>query len=172
MRSRSGSAGGWLPECSVMGRVNPGIEQSRTCESGHHLPYLVSIHPLTQNLLPGMLLAFGIPEYDTPDPILRPGTGNVQSGERPMDRLGIDVTTLVAIWMGTTVVLAALGGLTLRFAVRPMMESFARTRAEREHAALEARLARVERALAELDPADRGIPWGGPPPRWLATPRR
>lgn len=89
-----------------------------------------------------------------------------------MDRLGIDVTTLVAIWMGTTVVLAALGGLTLRFAVRPMLESFARTRAEREHAALEARLARVERALKELNPADRGLPWETPSPRWLATPRR
>lgn len=60
-----------------------------------------------------------------------------------MEGMHIDVTEVAAIWMGGLLLLVPLLGLTLRFAVKPLLDSVARLR--------EAGAAAASEAISELD---------------------
>ncbi|HEV2149539.1 MAG TPA: hypothetical protein VGR37_19215 [Longimicrobiaceae bacterium] len=79
-----------------------------------------------------------------------------------MPDLNVDLTSLAAIWMGGSVLLVPLAGLTARYGLRPLVESVARMRAAGGDAALEARFAALERRMEEMaraaDLADESRP--------------
>ena len=64
-----------------------------------------------------------------------------------------DITLIAALWLGSSVLMLPLLALTARFGLVPLVEAVADMRAAGRtprSAALERRLATVERALAEL----------------------
>ena len=70
-----------------------------------------------------------------------------------MPDLNIDLTAISAIWMGGSVLLVPLAGLTARFGIKPLLDSVARVRAAGhggEAADLEARFDAMERGLRDL----------------------
>lgn len=69
-----------------------------------------------------------------------------------MQDLNLDLTSIAAIWMGGSVLMVALAGLTARFGLVPLLDSVARLRAagRAQAAAPDARLEALERRLAEL----------------------
>lgn len=68
-----------------------------------------------------------------------------------MEVLPIDVTSIVAVMMGTSCVLIPILGLTLRFAVKPVIEAYARAFPSPRRQELE--LERLERRVRELEDA-------------------
>ncbi len=88
-------------------------------------------------------------------------------GETEMGPLNVDLTLITAIWMGGSVLLVPLAGLTARFGLKPLLESVARVRAAGREAqggaeaqarfdALEARLAELAAAVERLASEPRG----------------
>lgn len=68
-----------------------------------------------------------------------------------MPDLNVDLTSIAAIWMGGSVLLVPLAGLTARFGIMPLLDSVARLRAAgRAGEAPDTRLEALERRLAEL----------------------
>jgi hypothetical protein len=70
-----------------------------------------------------------------------------------MPDLNVDLTALAAIWMGGSVILVPLAGLTARYGIRPLLDSVARLRAaggRGEAEALEGRFAALERGMDDL----------------------
>lgn len=70
-----------------------------------------------------------------------------------MPDFNVDLTALAAIWMGGSVILVPLAGLTARYGIRPLLDSVARLRAagtRPETEALEGRFAALERGLDDL----------------------
>ena len=65
-----------------------------------------------------------------------------------MDILPVDLTSLVAVIMGTSIVLIPVAGLTARFALKPLVESLSRVW---EHKGLEDTVAVSERRIAFLE---------------------
>jgi len=69
--------------------------------------------------------------------------------------LPIDVTSVVAVIMGTLMFLIPIAGITLRFAIKPIAEAVARVReaegAKREISMLEQRVELLERQLGALE---------------------
>jgi hypothetical protein len=65
-----------------------------------------------------------------------------------MDILPIDLTALVAVIMGTSIVLIPVAGLTARFALKPLVESLSKGW---EHKGLEDTVAVSERRIAFLE---------------------
>lgn len=69
--------------------------------------------------------------------------------------LPIDVTSVVAVFMGTLMVIIPIAGLTLRFAIKPIAEAVARVReadsTHREMSMMEQRVDLLERQLAALE---------------------
>ena len=72
-----------------------------------------------------------------------------------MGALNIDLTAIIAIWMGGLLLLVPMIGLTLRFGITPVLGALARYRraAAVEQAATELRvqLAELERRLARVE---------------------
>lgn len=65
----------------------------------------------------------------------------------------IDLTAISAIWMGGSVLLVPLAGLTARFGIKPLLDSVARVRAAGRHgeaAELEARFEAMEQGFRDL----------------------
>jgi hypothetical protein len=69
-----------------------------------------------------------------------------------MPDLTLDLTSLAAIWMGGSILLVPLAGLTARWGLRPLVDSVARMRAAGApaDAGLEARFAAMERRMEEM----------------------
>ncbi len=70
-----------------------------------------------------------------------------------MPDFNVDLTALAAIWMGGSVILVPLAGLTARYGIRPLLESVARLRAAGrggDAEALEGRFAALERGMDDL----------------------
>ena len=71
-----------------------------------------------------------------------------------MPDFNVDLTALAAIWMGGSVLLVPLAGITARYGIRPLLDSVARMRAagaaRREAEALEGRFAALERGMDDL----------------------
>lgn len=71
-----------------------------------------------------------------------------------MPDFNVDLTALAAIWMGGSVLLVPLAGITARYGIRPLLDSVARMRAagvaRSETEALEGRFAALERGLDDL----------------------
>lgn len=71
-----------------------------------------------------------------------------------MNGISADLVLVVAIWMGGAIVMVPLVGLTIRFAVVPLLHSVARLREGRKAAACDpevgARLIRLEDRVTEL----------------------
>lgn len=70
-----------------------------------------------------------------------------------MPEFNVDLTALAAIWMGGSVILVPLAGITARYGIRPLLDSVARLRAagpRAESEALEGRFAAMERSLDDL----------------------
>ena len=69
--------------------------------------------------------------------------------------LPIDVTGVVAVFMGTLIILIPIAGVTLRFAIKPIAEAVARVReaegAKRDMSVLEQRVELLERQLGALE---------------------
>lgn len=65
-----------------------------------------------------------------------------------MDILPVDLTALVAVIMGTSIVLIPVAGMTIRFALKPLVESLSRGW---EHKGLEDTVAVSERRIAFLE---------------------
>lgn len=65
-----------------------------------------------------------------------------------MDILPVDLTALVAVIMGTSIVLIPVAGLTARFALKPLVESLSKGW---EHKGLEDTVAVSERRIAFLE---------------------
>lgn len=73
-----------------------------------------------------------------------------------MPDFNVDLTALAAIWMGGSVILVPLAGLTARYGIRPLLDSVARLRAAGHRGdaeALEGRFAALERGLDDLSRA-------------------
>ncbi|HEV2734068.1 MAG TPA: hypothetical protein VGV85_04480 [Longimicrobiaceae bacterium] len=73
-----------------------------------------------------------------------------------MPEFNVDLTALAAIWMGGSVILVPLAGITARYGIRPLLDSVARLRAAGapgESEALEGRFAALERGLDDLSRA-------------------
>lgn len=73
-----------------------------------------------------------------------------------MPDFNVDLTALAAIWMGGSVLLVPLAGITARYGIRPLLESVARVRAAgaRGHVeVLESRFAAMEQGLDDLSRA-------------------
>ena len=70
-----------------------------------------------------------------------------------MAGLDVDITTLMAIWMGGLLLLVPLAGLTARYALKPVLDSVAAIRRAGAGAPMddfELRFARMERQMATL----------------------
>lgn len=78
-----------------------------------------------------------------------------------MQGMNVDLTTIVAIWLGAAVLIIPLLGLTARFGLVPILDAVTRMRGsrpaagldeetERRFAGLEARLSRACQQIAEL----------------------
>ncbi len=71
-----------------------------------------------------------------------------------MQEMNVDLTLITAIWMGGSVLLVPLAGLTARYGLKPLLDSVARMRAADRSAGNEAeldvRFAAVERRLRDL----------------------
>ncbi len=69
-----------------------------------------------------------------------------------MPDFDVNLTVLAALWMGGSVLLVPLAGLTARFGLKPVLDSVARVRAagRGDFAALERRFEVLERGLDEL----------------------
>jgi hypothetical protein len=70
-----------------------------------------------------------------------------------MPDFNVDLTALAAIWMGGSVILVPLAGITARYGIRPLLDSVARLRAagaRPETEALEGRFEALERGLEDL----------------------
>ncbi|MEW5928802.1 MAG: hypothetical protein AB1941_15175 [Gemmatimonadota bacterium] len=70
-----------------------------------------------------------------------------------MPEFNVDLTALAAIWMGGSVLLVPLAGITARYGIRPLLDSVARLRAagaRPDTEALEGRFAALERGLDDL----------------------
>lgn len=95
-----------------------------------------------------------------------------------MEVLPIDLTEIVAIVMGMSVVLIPIAGLTARFALKPLVESLSKVNevrgveetvgiTERRVALLEQQLEAMEATVRHLDEArtfDRALESGDPTP--------
>jgi hypothetical protein len=70
-----------------------------------------------------------------------------------MPDFNVDLTALAAIWMGGSVLLVPLAGITARYGIRPLLDSVAGVRASGARGdadALESRFAAMERGLDDL----------------------
>jgi uncharacterized membrane protein len=68
-----------------------------------------------------------------------------------MNNLEIDLTTIVALWLGAALLLLPLAGLTIRFAILPLLEAWTRSRRGwRADSGTTARLASLEEQLSVL----------------------
>jgi hypothetical protein len=70
-----------------------------------------------------------------------------------MPEFNVDLTALAAIWMGGSVLLVPLAGITARYGIRPLLDSVARLRAagaRPDTEALEGRFAALERGVDDL----------------------
>jgi hypothetical protein len=67
-----------------------------------------------------------------------------------VEGMHIDITTVVAIWMGGAILLVPLLALALRFGLPPVLEAVAELRRARVDRPAEERMARMEARLARL----------------------
>jgi hypothetical protein len=70
-----------------------------------------------------------------------------------VEGMHIDITTVVAIWMGGAILLVPLLALLLRFGLPPVLEAVAELRRARVSQHAEERLARMESRLTRLTEA-------------------
>ncbi|GMV08195.1 MAG: hypothetical protein AMXMBFR53_44700 [Gemmatimonadota bacterium] len=78
----------------------------------------------------------------------RPPTPSPTTGIRAMQVLPVDLTALLAVFMGISIVLIPVIGITARFALKPTVEALARLF---EHKGLEDTVGIMERRMALLE---------------------